>query len=322
MSAFKKTTARVADGATCGLMRYFQWRLRREVSEVSQLQRYVGQHAGMKLEDYHAEPPEPPVSPPPDQAGLQTWASPCPGPFEENNQVRVRFFPSRKGWEAPTVLFLHALMSASVRGYVGWAQKFNALGWNACFIELPFHYGKTPRGYLNGELAISSDLVRTAEAIRQGVAEVRQVLKLLRRHGGHRFGLWATSYGGWIGGVTAALEADWEFLLFITPVVDVDHAIWESTASVELRRQLHRAGIERSMTRPMMSLTSPSRMRPRIEGERILVGGGHYDQMVDPAHLTSLESSWPGTKTYFLPQGHFGYGLMREGFRLVQTRHL
>ena len=92
---------------------------------------------------------------------------------------------------------LHALMSASHVGYRRWAADFNARGWNACFIHLPYHYSRTPRGYFNGELAITADLVRTAEGLRQGVSELRQLMAWLRGLGCEEFGLWASSYGGW-----------------------------------------------------------------------------------------------------------------------------
>ena len=64
---------------------------------------------------------------------------------------------------APTVLMLHALASASDKGYRLWARRFNAAGWNACFVHLPYHYSRVPPGYHNGELAITPDLVRTAQ---------------------------------------------------------------------------------------------------------------------------------------------------------------
>lgn len=314
---WKRPVAYLSDGATCGLMRMLQWRLRHRVSPPERLAEYVSAHATLDPGQYFSEPADPPeidLS----QPGLRTWASPYLSEFPENNLVRMTWFPGPKGPEAPTVLFLHALMSASSRGYFQWAGKFNEAGWNACFIEMPYHYGKKPQGFLNGELAISSDLVATAESLRQGVAEVRQVLRLLRRNGCRQFGLWATSYGGWIGGLTAALEADWKFLLFITPIVDVDHAIWESAAAAEIRRQLQSAGVTRTMTEPMMRLTSPKHYSLRADDAVVLVGGGLYDRIVDPLHLRDLPRSWPGAETYFMPQGHFGYSLMSEGWRRVR----
>jgi hypothetical protein len=59
---------------------------------------------------------------------------------------------------------------------------------------------------MNGELAITADVIRTAEGLRQGVSEARQLVHLLRGHGCERFALWATSYGGWIGALLLSME--------------------------------------------------------------------------------------------------------------------
>ena len=33
-------------------------------------------------------------------------------------------------------------MSVSMAGYRLWARRFNSLGWNAAFVDLPFHYSR------------------------------------------------------------------------------------------------------------------------------------------------------------------------------------
>src|ERR1051325_10619796 len=129
-----------------------------------------------------------------------SWRSPIKTEFPANNIARADFFrtDARKWAEAPTVFLLHALMSSSPTGHHRWAKKFNELGWNACFLHLPYHFSRAPTGYWTGELAITPDLTRNAEALRQGVIEVRQIMESLRGHGCREFGVLATSYGGWI----------------------------------------------------------------------------------------------------------------------------
>src|SRR5262249_8993598 len=94
-----------------------------------------------------------------------SWRSPIETAFAANNVARADFLQCNAGkWEgAPTVFLLHSLMSASPTGYYRWANRFNQFGWNACFVHLPYHFSRVPRGYRNGELAITPDLVRNAE---------------------------------------------------------------------------------------------------------------------------------------------------------------
>ena len=46
------------------------------------------------------------------------------------------------------MLMLHALMSASDIGYKLGAARWNALGWNVCFLHLPYHLFARAAGLL------------------------------------------------------------------------------------------------------------------------------------------------------------------------------
>ena len=150
--------------------------------------------------------------------------------------ARADFFSCADGPTAPTLLILHALLSATHIGYRRLAGHFNALGWNACFVHLPYHYSRVPRGYWNGELAITPDLIRNAEGLRQGVIEVRQLISALRGRGSRDFGILGTSYGAWIGALLACVESELRFVALMAPIVNVEHASWESPASIFMRR--------------------------------------------------------------------------------------
>src|SRR5205807_6614344 len=172
-----------------------------------------------------------------------SWRSPVQTPFEQNNVSRADFFATAQGKTAPTLFMLHALMSATHIGYRRWAARFNQLGWNACFVHLPYHYSRVPRGYWNGELAITADLIRNAEGLRQGVMEVRQLIATLREQGCREFGILGTSYGGWIGALLAMVERDLRFVALMCPIVNVEHAIWQNPGTAFMRRELRRAKI-------------------------------------------------------------------------------
>ena len=209
---------------------------------------------------------------------------------------------------------LHALMSASDFGYRRWARHFNARGWNACFIHLPYHYSRRPGGHRNGELAITSDCVRTAEGLRQGVCELRQLMTLLRAQGCREFGLWATSYGGWIGALLASVERDFRFATLMAPIVDVTHAIWESPAARALRPELVRHGIERELIERHYPHVSPLHAPPLDDATRALLIAGEFDRVAPAQTIARLHTAWPGARLQTVPQGHFGYRMMRAAW--------
>ena len=145
-------------------------------------------------------------------------------------------------------------------------------------------------------------------------AELRQLMRVLRAEGCKEFGLWATSYGGWIGALLASVERDFRFLTLMAPIVDVTHAIWESPAAWALRPELVRHGIERELIAQHYSHVSPLHAPPLDPGDRALLISGEYDH-VAPAHtIARLHAAWPGSRLQTVLQGHFGYRMMRAAW--------
>jgi pimeloyl-ACP methyl ester carboxylesterase len=258
-----------------------------------------------------------------DRAGARiTWQSPINTNFPANNVARADFFPCARGWGAPTVLMLHALMSASHIGYRRYAARFNELGWNACFVHLPYHYSRVPRGYWNGELAITADLTRNAEGLRQGVIELRQLMTALRERGCQEFGVLGTSYGGWIGALLAMVERDFRFVALMAPIVNVEHAIWESPATRFMQRELRRANIEPSLIARHFHLSSPIHNEPLCDPTCVLFVAGEFDLIARPEHIEAIQQKWRGSELLRVRQGHFGYRMIHETIARLKTRGL
>ena len=332
--------ARTADALTFAALNALQLRHGREATTPAQIDDYLARHGDLSLDRFHAAPPGAagPVLPPPDAAprhdpstGLPVgypvaWDTPHPGPIAANNRARADFFPAGGddgvGWTGrPTVFLLHALMSASDRGYRRWAGEFNRRGWNACFVHGPYHYSRVPPGCFNGELAIGCDMLRTSEALRQGVSELRQLRAALARAGGREWGLWATSYGGWIGALWACVEAGFRFVALIQPIIDVHDVIWRSPAGATIRRQLRRVGMGADLPAlpRLLRLGTAAWHRPLDPAERVLLFAGDHDRAVTPQSLEALHRRWEGSRFVRGPQGHLGFYLMPEAWRQLDA---
>ncbi|PYL51471.1 MAG: hypothetical protein DMF32_00910, partial [Verrucomicrobia bacterium] len=236
-----------------------------------------------------------------------SWRSPIETAFAANNTARVDFLRTDAWTGAPTVFLLHALMSSSPTGYYRWAERFNELGWNACFVHLPYHFSRVPTGYWNGELAITPDLIRNAEGLRQGVIELRQIMESLRGHGCHEFGVLATSYGGWVGALLTLVESDFRFVALMSPIVNVEHAIWHSPAARRIRRELVQANVGRALVERHFHLSSPLHGRPVCDPTRILFVTGEFDSIAPPAEIEAIHQTWHGSELLHVRQGHFGH---------------
>jgi 1-acyl-sn-glycerol-3-phosphate acyltransferase len=309
------------DSAMCLSMNFVQSRHRLHAQSRDEMERYITECEKMTLRDFYALPEtngairigdEP-------QAAI-SWRSPVETKFPENNTACAIFFRSRRGWTAPTVFLLHAFMSASDAGYRRWAARLNELGWSVCFVHLPYHYSRRPRGYRNGELAITADLIRISEGLRQGVIELRQLMAALRARGCTEFGVLGTSYGGWIGALLATVEADFRFVALMAPIINVEHALWHSPATIFMRRELRRAKIEPALLARHFHLSSPMHNEPLCCAERILFVAGEFDSIVRASDVEALRETWRGSDLLRVQQGHFGYRMFRETIARLKIR--
>lgn len=302
------------DSAMCGMMNILQWRRRRDGSTQADLEAYIRAFSPMTREEFYRMPA---ASAPKIHGGWIEWDSPLPSGYVENDRARVRFYPAeRKG--APVLLLLHALMSASDVGYRRIAATFNRKGWSVAFPHLPYHYSRTPKRTLNGELAITADLVRNSEGLRQAVVELRQLMALLRARGAGEFALIGTSYGGWTGALLSFLENDFRFIALVQPIVNVEKAIWENPGASSMRRSLRSLGHGRGQIDRHNHLISPLHGTPLCDARRIIVTAGLYDRVSPARELRTLVQRWKGARLLRVRQGHFGYTALRRTLEEVE----
>jgi 1-acyl-sn-glycerol-3-phosphate acyltransferase len=318
---FHRLAANRIDGFLCASMNLLQLRHRLNGHSRAEMERYVEGCERLTAREYYASPHNDHLA---DALGngraTVAWRSPIETQFAANNIARADFFLAGRQAIAPTVLILHALMSAGRIGYRRCAERFNELGWNACFVHLPYHYSRVPRGYWNGELAITCDLVRNAEGLRQGVMELRQVMGALRRRGCREFAVLATSYGGWIGALLALVENDFRFVALMSPIVNVEHAIWQGPASRSIRRELRRTNIEPSLVARHFHLSSPMHGQPLCDPARVLFVTGQFDTIAPPDQIEAIQQKWRGSELLRVRQGHFGYRMLRETIARLKQR--
>lgn len=296
------------DGAMCGMMNVLQWRRRADSTTKKELQDYLDACSPLSREEYYRMPAASRLR---HHDGWIDWDTPLPSGFPENDRARVRFYPAAtKG--APVLLLLHALMSASDVGYRRVAATFNKRGWSVAFPHLPYHYSRTPPKTLNGELAITADLVRNAEGLRQAVVELRQLMALLRTKGTREFAIIGTSYGGWTGALLSFLEHDFRFMALVQPIVNVEKAIWENPGASSMRTSLQARGHVPNQTSRHFHLISPLHGIPLCKPERIIVTAGLYDRVSPLVDLKGLTKRWRGSRLLRVRQGHFGYRALRE----------
>lgn len=121
-------------------------------------------------------------------------------------------------------------------------------------------------------------------------------------------------------GALASSVEEWDFMVLVQPVSDVEHVIWESPAARSIRRILGMQGIAKGVAERHGHLTSPVRAKPQCEKERMLLCGGEFDQVTPLNRLRELGLAWGGVEVKEVEQGHFGYSALRVAAKWIFER--
>jgi hypothetical protein len=248
--------------------------------------------------------------------------SPLSTGCENNDRFWLNFHLGHPIDKTPLFIILHGWRSVSVSGYRKMCRTLNRLGVNAIVTHLPYHFSRKPPNSFNGELAISADLVRSANGLRHGVLEMRWLAGELKALGVPAVGLWGTSYGGWISALTAAVEPRIDAALLLETPVEIEKIFWEIPLFEKLTAHLKAGGVAREPIRHLFDLVTPHKHAPRIDPKKILILGSLYDGIATPKSLQLLHQSWPGSYLEIFPYAHISYRLHLAAIRTFEERLL
>jgi hypothetical protein len=106
----------------------------------------------------------------------------------------------------------------------------------------------------------------------------------------------------------------------MSPIVNVEHAIWQSPAARRLRRELREANIDPALVARHFHLSSPLHGRPACDPALILFVTGEFDSIAPPEEIETIQQTWRGSELLRVRQGHFGYRMMPETIARLKER--
>jgi len=106
----------------------------------------------------------------------------------------------------------------------------------------------------------------------------------------------------------------------MAPIVNIEHAIWESPAARCIRRELRRANIEPALVARHFHLSSPMHNVPLSDPVRALFVAGEFDSIAPLEQLERIQQKWRGSELLRVRQGHFGYRMLGATIARLKTR--
>jgi pimeloyl-ACP methyl ester carboxylesterase len=232
-----------------------------------------------------------------------TFPTPRPCDVSQNNIVYGRFYRYGEQWQKrPAIILLHGAGDFfNHRFRFPWiVSSCNRAGFNAVTMVAPYHFQRRSR------LAEWTQL-RTAQALAQGVAEIRALTGWLVAQGCPSVALWGFSLGGWYAGMTACRDTRIASVVLAMPGVRTnsksakgERIIWRSVR--EGLRAQHQ--VREALAATPLNLTLS---QPVISKENILLIEGINDLFVDKEAVEELWQKWNQPEIWRLPNGHVSW---------------
>src|SRR5579863_1881565 len=160
------------------------------------------------------------------------FTSPVKTPYPENNLMNARWFPAR-GRRA-VVLLPH--WNSDAISYVALCRVFNLLGIAVLRLSMPYHDIRMPAETKRADYAVSANIGRTLDAVRQGVIDIRCCLDWLEQQGYTRLGIVGTSLGSCLAFIAAAHDSRVRVAAFNHASTYFADVVWHGQSTRHIRQ--------------------------------------------------------------------------------------
>ena len=237
------------------------------------------------------------------------FTSPVESPFPENNLVNARWFPAR-GRRA-VVLLPH--WNSDALSYTGLCRVLNWMGIAVLRLSMPYHDIRRPAEIYRADYAVSANVGRTLDSVRQGVVDVRCCFDWLESQGYNRLGIVGTSLGSCYAFIAAAHDRRIRVAAFNHASTYFADVVWHGQSTRHIREGLESCinldglrGVWRAIS-PMVYFDKFSRWE-----RNSLVIYAKYDMTFLPEFSRQIVAEFERHnlrhKVVVLPCGHYTMG--------------
>jgi len=262
-----------------------------------------------KVELFHtgSEPPKKQLKE--SYASFLRFTSPVNSPYPENNLMNARWFPAR-GRRAVIVM---PQWNADAISHNGLCQIFNMLGISALRMSMPYHDIRRPAGLTRADYAVSANIGRTIDSVRQGIADIRSCLDWLQQRGYTRLGLVGTSLGSCYAFIAAAHDPRISVNVFNHASTAFGDVAWTGQSTRHIRQSVEAVLTHDELRRVWMAI-SPIVYFDKFQRwpKKSLMIYGRYDLTFLPEFSMQAASEFLqrgiDTTVKALPCGHYSLG--------------
>ncbi len=235
------------------------------------------------------------------------------GEYWLNQRVSARWMHPKGGHRKKALLFVHGWLEPGpqVEEALLLPRLYDELDVDILHIQLPFHGSRNPRSALfHGEFFWSADLVRTVEAVRQSVIDVRTLMAWLRETQGYEeIGVTGISLGGGLTMALACVAPTPDYIMPIIGHLKLGEAVEEAPILWRMKSDLERFGIDATRRASLFHRLGLGTMKPKLAPERQLWIEATDDVYITAALVTKQWEEWGKPPIEWIPGGHMTFPL-------------
>ncbi len=237
------------------------------------------------------------------------FTSPVDSNYPENNLMNARWFPAR-GHRAVILL---PQWNADGISQNGLCQIFNALGISALRMSMPYHDIRRPAGLTRADYAVSANIGRTIDSVRQAIVDIRSCLDWLQQRGYTHLGLVGTSLGSCYAFIAGAHDPRISVNVFNHASTAFGDVVWTGQSTRHIRQSLESVLTHDELRRVWLSI-SPIVYFDKFQRwpKKSLMIYGRYDLTFLPEFSMQAAGEFLkrglDTTVKALPCGHYSLG--------------
>jgi hypothetical protein len=168
-----------------------------------------------------------------------SWPSALKTLYEENNTAYALQYRPKLNRRGKSVVILPGLRSRAFCEK-GIATSLAKAGFDSFVYILPYHMKRTPDGYKNGELFLSTNLPLSGSAFLQTIKEIRALGDFCP---GKEIGLFGISLGAVIMHILMGIDDRFSAGIAISSGGNINRVLWEGFVGIAIKRLLKGRGV-------------------------------------------------------------------------------
>ncbi len=229
--------------------------------------------------------------------------------YQANETVHARWVRHDDGRRRATMIFLHSWMQpmSVFEDILLLPRLAKSLDVDVLSVHLPYHGRRKPKGAaFHGEYFWTADLVRTFEAMRQSVHDVRALVAWAEQEDIGPVGVMGVSLGGMVALALACFEERLAFCIPVAAHLDLAGVLLDAGLLLPMREELEAHGWRHEDVAAYTQNLGLDGVLPKIGRERILYVVGMYDRILSTDRCEALWRRWGEPPIHRFAGGHLG----------------